>query len=177
MSHIIICIKNRDDKMEEILPGYAKLETNYEPENTMCWNCCHICDSVKYLPLKYKDSIFYVNGFFCSDECSFRYIYDTYKDKELWSKYQLMKFYHRVIYGEYTDIKLPPNRLALKSFGGFMDIEQYRHSNYNYELVIPPIVIVNNNEISEKRVKKDSEYLKLYRKKKEKNTILSTLKI
>ena len=93
MSHIIICIKNRDDKMEEILPGYAKLETNYEPENTMCWNCCHICDSVKYLPLKYKDSIFYVNGFFCSDECSFRYIYDTYKDKELWSKYQLMKFY------------------------------------------------------------------------------------
>ena len=176
MSHIIICIKNWDAKMEEILSGYVKLEANYEPKNIMCWNCCHNCDNIKYLPLKYKDNIFYVNGFFCSDECTFRYIYDTYKDKELWSKYQLMKLYHKVIYGEYKDIKLPPNRLALKSFGGFMDIDHYRCNNYNYELIIPPIVIVSN-DISDKKIKKDSDLFKLYRKKREKNTILSTLKI
>jgi len=173
MSHIIICIKDTDNTDKQILPGYVRIESEYKSDKMLCWNCCHECSCIKYLPLKYNKSVFYVNGIFCSDECSFRYLYDTYKDKELWEKFQLMKFYHKKIYGNYIDIKLPPNRLVLKNFGGSMDIETYRNNIYNYELNIPPVVIVNNQDIGDRKVKKDSEYLKLYRKKKDKNTILN----
>jgi hypothetical protein len=174
MSNIIICIKKPSDNINpEILPGYVKLEKEYIKENISCWNCCHTCDNIKYHPLKYKDSIFYVNGYFCSDECSLRYIYDKYKTKELWEKYQLLKFYHKHIYGEFVDVNMIPNKLCLKTFGGNMDRNEYIKNNNNNELIIPPIVIVNNS--MNKNMKNNSEYLKLFRKKKDKNTIIDSL--
>jgi hypothetical protein len=175
MSNIIICVKKpTNNTTSEILPGYIKIEKEYEKENVCCWNCCHNCDSIKYHPLKYKSGIFYVNGFFCSDECSLRYIYDTYKNKELWEKYYLLKFYHRSVYGEFIDINVIPNRLSLKIFGGELERDEYIGNNNNDELIIPPIIIVNNNPIN-KNTKNNSEYLKLFRKKKNKNTIIDSL--
>ena len=175
MSNIIVCIKKPlNNNNSEILPGYVKLEKEYMKENISCWNCCHVCDNIKYHPLKYKDGVFYVNGFFCSDECSLRYIYDNYKNRALWEKYQLLKFYHKHIYGEFTDINMIPDKLCLKIFGGDMDRDEYISNNSNNEMIIPPIVIVNNNPIN-KNMKNNSEYLKLFRKKKDKNTIIDNL--
>ena len=173
--NIIICIKNVQNEINEVLPGYIKLDTEYVEDNILCWNCCQECPNIKYLPLKYNNKVFYINGFFCSDACSVRYLYDTYKDKELWEKFQLLKFYHKTIYGTYIDIKLLPNRLLLKQFGGHIDIDNYRNDNDNCELVLPPVVIVNNLTENNRKYKKDKEYLKLYRKKTEKNTILNNL--
>lgn len=171
MNNIIVCIKNSNDSINEILPGYVKLESNYQKDEIFCWNCSSKCENIKYLPLKYKNDVFYVNGCFCSDECSLRYLYDNYNSKELWEKYQLFKFYIFKTYKHHKTINIPQNRLLLKKFGGNLDIDEYINSNIIYEVNIPSIVIVNNNNKSIK--KKDIDFLKLYRKKKNNDTILN----
>jgi hypothetical protein len=149
MSNIIICIKKSSFHNDnEILPGYVKMDKEYEKENICCWNCCHECENIKYHPLKYKSGVFYVNGFFCSDECTLRYIIDNYNNKDLLDKYHLLKFYHKSIYDKFIDVNIIPNRLSLKIFGGEMDRDKYIGSNNNDELIIPPIIIVNNNPIN-----------------------------
>jgi hypothetical protein len=173
MKNIIICVKrSKEDTNLEILPGYVKMENEYNKESILCWNCCHLCDNIKYHPLKYKDGIFYVNGSFCTNECTLRYIYDNYKNKELWEKYQLLKFYHRSIYEKFIDIDMIPHKLCLKQFGGDVEREDYIKNNPNNELNIPPIVVINNNQIN-KNLKNNSEYLKLFRKKKNDNNIIN----
>lgn len=172
-----MCVKKMHDdkiKKQEILPGYTEVYNEYNYQEINCWNCCQKCERIKHYPLKYSNGIFYVSGFFCSDQCSFRYIYDNYKNKELWDKYQLLKFYHKNIYGEFLDLTLPPDRLFLKSFGGNLDINEYISTKYIDEIIIPPIVIINN-QTHEKNTNKNLEYLKLYRKKKNKNSILNDL--
>ena len=174
MENIIICVKNNNKKAEELLPGYVKLESEYKKNNILCWNCCHECQDIKYLPIKHNKGIFYVYGAFCSDGCSYRYLHDNYQNKTLWEKIQLIKFYHKEIYGEFVDVIIPPNRLSLKIFGGEMDIDEYRNIENNHQSIIsPPIVIVSNGGVNTKI--KEVDYLKLYRKKKAKNTILNSL--
>lgn len=174
MKHSIICIKNNNEEIQELLPGYIKPESEYNTNNIVCWNCCHDCNDVKYIPIKHNKDIFYVYGTFCSDGCSYRYLYDNYKNKDLWEKVQLMKFYHKEMYGKFVEVKASPPRLLLKMFGGNMDIEEYRDKENNYQSTIsPPIVILGNIEGNNKT--KDKDYLKLYRKKKAKNVILNSL--
>lgn len=174
MKHNIICIKNNNEELEEILPGYIKLDSEYNANNILCWNCCHECNNIKYIPIKHSKDIFYVYGTFCSDGCSYRYLYDNYRNKDLWEKLQLIKFYHNEMYGKFVEIKESPPRLLLKIFGGNMSIEDYRDKeNYYQSTTFPPIVILGNIEISCKT--KDKDYLKLYRKKKTKNIILNSL--
>ena len=79
-----------------------------------------------------------------------------------------------LIHGEFIDINVIPNRLSLKIFGGELERDEYIGNNNNDELIIPPIIIVNNNPIN-KNTKNNSEYLKLFRKKKNKNTIIDSL--
>lgn len=168
----IVCIKNTNNNQNEILPGFVELESEYESKSLSCWNCCHECKEIKYIPLKYKDNIFHVHGIFCSDECSLRYLYDNYNSRELWEKNQLFNFYIKKIYGEYKDIVIPPNRILLKKFGGKMDIEDYRKYNLSCEIINPGVIIINNK--NDKNIKKkNTDYLKLYRKKKQFNTILN----
>ncbi len=89
-------------------------------------------------------------------------------------KIQLIKFYHKEMYGEFVNINVPPSRLVLNIFGGGMGIDEYRNSeNIHQSIISPPIVIVGNCDINTKT--KEIDYLKLYRKKKAKNTILNSL--
>lgn len=174
MNNIIICIKNNKEEDNELLPGYVKLESEYEKNKINCWNCCHECRDIKYIPIKHDKNVFYVYGAFCSDGCAYRYLYDNYKNKELWEKIQLIQFYHKEIYGEFIKVNIPPDRLLLKMFGGSMDIDEYLNNEHNYKSsVSPPIVIMGNIDTNTKI--KEIDYLKLYRKKKAKNTILNSL--
>lgn len=175
MKHTIICIKNNNEEIQEILPGYIKPDSEYNKNNVVCWNCCHECVNIKHIPIKHDKNIFYVYGTFCSDGCSHRYLYDNYRNKDLWEKIQLIKFYYKELYGKFVEINPSPPRLLLKMFGGDMDIDEYRDRDNNYQsMTCPPIVILGNIESNNKI--KDTDYLKLYRKKKAKNIILNSLK-
>jgi len=176
--NLIICVKKKiKDEEPELFPGYSFEETLYEGTNCCCWNCTYLPENgnFKNIPIKFCDGIFYVTGYFCSIGCCYRYIYDNYKDKELWAKYELLSYYFKIIYGEIVDITLPPDKLLLEKFGGNLKIEEYRQNNYN-PIIHPPIVVINNIEVLKKE--KDNDYLKLYRKKKKKeNTILNNMNI
>ena len=55
-------------------------------------NNCYICKSnniYKILPIKYIDNIFYVNNYFCSEECIEKYIFNKCK----YNKYEIYSLY------------------------------------------------------------------------------------
>ena len=177
----IICVKKTTNKELEIYPGYSKEEYPYEEKNTNCWNCTYSFDSrdLKHIPLKYISGTFYITGYFCSNGCCLRYIYDNYQNKELWDKYELFNFYYQKIYSKNLNIVIPPNKLLLKKFGGTLEIEEYRSNDNFNEVIIPPVIMVSSKLFSEKtkNIKENKQNLKLFRKKTKTNTILNNMDI
>lgn len=176
--NVIIHIKkntNTEDNVNEILPGYIQNESTYEEKSVQCWNCAHPFNmrNLKHMPIKYISNIFYVTGYFCTNSCCLRYIYDNYKNKELWEKYELYNFYYQKLYGKKIEINIPPDKLFLKMFGGTMDIEDYRDNDNISEIIIPSLVMVSHCISVEKSDKNNKHEFKLSRKKKKENTILT----
>tara|TARA_B110000971_G_scaffold218535_1_gene257549 strand:- start:1507 stop:2220 length:714 start_codon:yes stop_codon:yes gene_type:complete len=136
---------------------------------SLCWNCCHSFEEMVYgLPLKYISGIFYTYGDFCSLECAARYALEYFDNyHEIIS---LVNLYNNIT-NETTDkvISLAPNKLLLKTFGGTMEIDEYRggFSDKNiHDIKIPPILpikhTIDTHEINSGHNKAN---LKLYRKK------------
>ena len=134
---------------------------------TLCWNCCHSFEEIVYgLPLKYFSGIFYTYGDFCSLECSSRYALEYFDNyHEIIS---LVNLYNNIT-NETVDkvISMAPNKLLLKTFGGSMDIGEYRSgfSDKNiHDIKIPPILpikhTIDTHEINSGNNKAN---LKLYR--------------
>ena len=158
--------KNKDEFKNELLPGYIKEDSNIDHYDKLkCWNCTsELNNSIKSIPLKYNNNIFYTYGSFCCSSCSLRYIIDNFKNKDLWNKYELFNLYNYNIYGKYIDVKIPPNKLTLKCFGGHLDIDEYKDSNTYNEInnpIIIPIQNTSSNIINKNNINTD---LKLYRK-------------
>ena len=151
----------------------------------MCWNCCHsyeflTCQAIS----KYENDIFYTYGDFCSNECVARYLFETYHNNELWNKYSLLNLYYNTSSNKQNAIvKLAPNRLSLRVFGGNLTIEEYRenHSFTYRDIKLPPIIPINLNYYNyDNNVKINKlNVLKLYRTKPiaNKNNILNTMNI
>ena len=186
--NLIVCIKVKKNNLSnknEILPGY--MEENYELNTTEindinCWNCCHkLSQSYTSIPIKYMNKVFYIYGNFCDLSCGFRYILDTFDNKELWSKYELFQFYNKKIYGKNVDIIPAPDRLSLKIFGGNLSYEEYKNGNIQYNIVnIPPIVPINNisAKLENDKINENNGELKLFRKKNiKKENILNNLNV
>ena len=165
----------------EIYPGYSEQECTYEEKNVDCWNCTHSFNmrDLKHIPLKYISGTFYITGYFCTNGCCLRYIYDNYQNKELWDKYELFNFYYQKLYNQNLNIVIPPNKLLLKKFGGTLEIEDYRSNDNFNEVIIPPVIMVSSKLFSEKteNIKENKQNLKLFRKKTKKNTILNNMEI
>jgi hypothetical protein len=184
---LVIHLKpSTSDKSINILPGYEKIETNIESDNNscLCWNCCHGFLPRKYgIPLKYSDSIFYTYGDFCSLECVARYIFDNFKNKDLWDKYSLLNLFYNIIHTtKGKQVYIPPNRLILKSFGGTIDIDEYRSIKDSFDIHIPPVIEINhtiNKHTARIKQTTNKTELKLYRKSSltNKNNIFSTMNI
>ena len=177
----IICVKKQLSEETDLYPGFIKEDCTYEEKNINCWNCTYEFNmrDLKHIPLKYHLDKFYVMGYFCSNGCCLRYIYDNFKGRELWDKYELFLFYYQKLYNKNLDINLPPNKLLLEKFGGDISIESYRTGNNYSEVIIPPIVIISPKLFSEKinNYEENKHNLKLFRKKKKKSTILNNMDI
>ena len=177
----IIRIKKTSSPEIEIYPGYSKEECLYQEKQIDCWNCTYPFNirDLKHIPLKYISGYFYTTGYFCTNGCCLRYIYDNYQNKELWDKYELFNFYYRKLYNQNLNIVIPPNKLLLKKFGGTLEIEDYRSNDNFNEVIIPPVIMVSSKLFSEKteNIKENKQNLKLFRKKTKKNTILNNMEI
>lgn len=181
--NMIIKLKVDKNNNNDILPGYSEDYNNVDEfshnKTFNCWNCCHKILKMYSIPLKYNNNKFYVYGDFCCLGCSLRYITDTFKNRELWEKYELFNLYNRKIYGKYIDVKLPPNKLCLEYFGGNMKIEDYRDTNFFNEMNNPIIIPVKHNGIKKENTLniKDKGNLKLYRKSKNEKNIVNNMNI
>jgi len=175
-NHSIINIKHQPvtEDTKQILPGYTKayMDTTYE-HCELCWNCCHSFTSIsKSIPLKYSNDVFYVYGYFCSYECSARYIFDTMDDNKVWDTYALLNLYYNISNETRGNpVMVAPSKLLLNTFGGHLNIDEYRasfSSGTSHILYIPPIVPISYdiNSLGNKPTSDDNKCnFKLYRKK------------
>jgi len=151
-----------------------------------CWNCCHTYNTQCHtIPLNYGNDIFHMYGEFCSFECVARYIFDTYINHDLWDKYSLLNLYYNISRNTKNDIvKLAPNKLYLKKFGGYLTIDEYRTRTTSVykDIKLSPIIPINHyyyNHDNKIKYNDSVNDLKLYRKNptKNKNNIYHSMNI
>lgn len=167
---------NIDDKLNQ-----EKIKTQV---SEVCWNCCHSFDSIVYgIPLKYQNKVFYTYGDFCSLECCSRFTIDNFSNK--YEILSLINLYNNIIKDSKNEkIKIAPNKLLLKMFGGPLTIEEYREGFTNkniHDIKIPPILPIKHTvDNYESNNASNKSNLKLYRKtplQSEKKSITNTMKL
>ena len=169
--------------------------------NIKCLWCCHNFDCPPCaIPIKLKHGTFYVYGNFCSKECAASYNFDSNDDKSvIWERYTLLNYLYSIIEDEPNlTIKLAPSRLTLESFGGYLDIKEFRNTGSvkEYNIIYPPMVsIIPSVEekykdklkrkenyyipLDKERIKKANNDLRLKRKKpiSNKNTLENCMRL
>lgn len=139
------------------------------PTNTSisCYWCCHKFDNAPYgIPVNYSNDNFDVFGCFCSLECASAYNFKMQENiDEMWERYNLINLLARR-FGLGNIIKAAPDRLALKMFGGYMEIDKFREffkSNKLVNVNFPPMTSLTQQieEINEHEINNDFKYIPL----------------
>ena len=95
--------------------------------NIACYWCCHTFKNAPFgIPIKYKNDKFYVSGYFCSLECAAAYNFSEEKNiQDIWESYNLLNLLSQKI--NYKNIiRLAPKRICLNTFGGNLNIDEFR---------------------------------------------------
>ena len=180
---LITCIKKpkKDILIKEEIEPHDTEKTPFEDYNhtciNKCWNCSYNIEGEIYsFPLSYFNGVFNINGNFCSNECSARYLYDKYNHKEFWDKYYLLNFYVNLKCNTDTKVTIPLSKLRLVDYGGDLTKEEYLGSkNITYDYYTPPTLYVNNIYYNTDKINNNQGEFKLFRKKKKKNSFLENL--
>ena len=154
-----------------LLKDFEMKSKNHEwPSSTSicCYWCCHQFNSVPFgIPVKYVDKKFYVFGCFCSLECAAAYNFQTCESHdERWERYHLINVMSHKI-GHVDRVRSAPCRLALKMFGGFMDIDAFRSycktSTKVLSVNFPPMMTLTQQieELNECDVSSEYKYIPL----------------
>lgn len=155
-------------KIIDLLKDFEEKNKNNEwPSNTTicCYWCCNKFENAPIgIPVNFENDKFDVYGCFCSLECAAAYNMKTnHNIDEMWERFNLINLLSRRM-GYKQHVKPAPDRLSLKQFGGFMDIDQFR--NYNnlnrfINLNFPPMNSLTQQleEINEYDLKNDMKYI------------------
>ena len=116
---------------------------------TLCYHCCHKFKGKPLsMPVKYsqKSGVFEVFGVFCSWGCMKTYNTES-NDSIRGYRNNLIFLLHEKMTKSFTDIKSAPPRLALKTFGGKLSIEDFRNiskdKTQSYSILEKPLVPMN----------------------------------
>lgn len=130
-----------------------------------CYWCCHGFDTVPCgIPVKYTDGKYYVLGCFCSLECAAAHNFSTKEGTdEMWERFSLLNMLSRSL-GYRDFVKPAPARLALKMFGGHMDIDEFRNYTCTAKTInvnFPPMMTMTQQieEIHESDLNNDFKYI------------------
>ena len=123
-------------------------DTYPEKTDICCWWCCHNFNTIPIsLPYKYSNEKFYSYGVFCSFNCAAAYNFNN-DDHNSYERYMLLNFLYQKVTNKKIPVKInlsPPKEL-LKSFGGYLSIDEYRKNNItnekSYKLIMPPIISI-----------------------------------
>lgn len=157
-----------DLKVLELLKDFEEKNKNNEwPSNTSisCYWCCHKFDNAPFgIPINYKNNKFEVFGCFCSLECAAMHNFrENDNIDEMWERYNLINLMCRELkLGDY--VKPAPDRLALKMFGGFLEIDKFREyfkTNKIININFPPMTSISQQleEINEYELNSDLKYV------------------
>lgn len=105
------------------------------------------------IPKWYVKKTFFVSGCYCSYSCASKHLFSRgdVNEGNKWKYYNLLHLLRKKIVGdtETRKIKLAPPREALKVFGGYLSIEEFRNktkeTNLNYKIyniLEPPMVSI-----------------------------------
>jgi len=161
-------------RVVELLKDFEEKNKNHEwPMNTSiaCYWCCHRFNNAPYgIPVEYfkdnkgRNEHFRVFGCFCSLECATSYNFNDHQNHdEIWERYNLINLLSRRL-GYKKLVKAAPDRMALKLFGGFMDIEQFRTFCNTSKLIhvnFPPMTSITQQieEINEYEMNSEVRYI------------------
>ena len=155
-------------KIIELLKDFEEKNKNNEwPSNTTihCYWCCHKFDTPPIgIPVSYNKEKFDVFGCFCSLECAAAHNFkNNHNIDDMWERYNLINLLSRKL-GYESRIKPAPDRLSLKQFGGFMEIEQFREYNKQKRFInvnFPPMNSLTQQleEINDYDLKNDMKYI------------------
>lgn len=167
----IIIIKtgnNNNRKNNEIIPlclSYINKKNQiYRIYNKMnkekyvkCWNCTLYITNIPIgIPYKIditktdnipeeKSKIFFVNGYFCSFPCAYKYNYDIFNNA-----YENMLYILYEQYGYKGKMKMAPDKSIMIDYGGTISEEIYKQmleedNKVTYNKKIPPIMCMKPN--------------------------------
>jgi hypothetical protein len=155
-------------KVVDLLKDFEEKNKNNEwPSNTTIhcyWDCCKFDNPPFGIPINFDNDNFDVYGCFCSLECATAYNFKmNHNIDEMWERYNLINLLSRRI-GYKVQVKPAPDRLSLKHFGGFMDIDQFRmytNTNRFVNVNFPPMTSITQQleEINEYDLKNDMKYI------------------
>jgi hypothetical protein len=156
------------NRVVELLKDFEeKNKQNEWPSTTSihCYWCCQKFPTVPFgIPVKYNSNKFHVYGCFCSLECAAAYNLKNYDSiDEMWERYMLINMLSRRI-GCKDQVIPAPSRLALKEFGGYMDIDEFRKFTDSKKLIsvnFPPMMTLTQQieEINGSDLTNDYKYI------------------
>lgn len=157
-------------KIVNILKDFEEKNKNKEwPSNTSisCYWCCHKFENAPFgIPITYQRNCFHVFGCFCSLECTAAYNFNSNNNiDEMWERYNLINLLARRL--QYAkQVKPAPDKLSLKIFGGYMEIDQFRNytkTNKVININFPPMSSISQQieEINEYELNSDYKYIPL----------------
>jgi hypothetical protein len=188
------CAASSKLKIVYLLKDFEEKNKNKEwPLNTSvaCYWCCHRFDTPPFgTPIEYVKPVvsaantavnelaavddeidhnkqpehFRVCGCFCSLECAAAHNFNsTENHDEIWERYNLINMLARKI-GYKAVVKPAPNRLTLKMFGGYMEIDQFRAFCDTGKLVhinFPPMISITQQieEVNEYDINSELRYI------------------
>lgn len=158
-------------KVVNILKDFEEKNKNKEwPSNTSisCYWCCHKFDNAPFgIPITFQNDTFYVFGCFCSLECAAAHNFNTNTNiDDMWERYSLINLLSRRIQYTPSQVRPAPDRLALKMFGGYMDIDQFRSYSGTRKVIninFPPMSSISQQieEINEYELNSEFKYIPL----------------
>lgn len=140
-----------DKKIHLVLASFK----NKPWPNSSPYNCFYCDEPFDNAPVgiptiamsdSYEDS-YYLEGNYCSFNCAAKHLFETRSsgDSQLFTIYEIMNFIYNEVNDseDYEKIKLAPDRLSLKKFGGPLTLEEFRKNsltNIDYELFKSPLI-------------------------------------
>lgn len=133
----------------------------------LCWNCCHGFSTRPVpLPTKYDErtDVFRVMGNFCSWGCAKAYSRDYGRSiSSRGTDAMIITLLRKRLTGKISPVASAAPRVVLKAFGGYMDIDEYRHTSDESLWSLPPPRLVTHSQVIHDR--KVGEKLSLSRAK------------
>jgi hypothetical protein len=135
-----------------------------EVSDAVCHWCCHRFEGQPFgIPVSRAADKFRVIGNFCSLECAAAHNFDSNKGSEIGKERNVyINELSNMMGNGYGKVTPASPRCVLKTFGGTVDIKDFRSCNTKVRLLYPPCMIVENQfveEIDANQIQKGARYI------------------